>query len=67
MSNEKFNLTPQQKLFRGTIFIAAGIFLIVQVGMGESAAPIWVFISWGSAFVAFGALMAFLWSMRKKK
>ncbi|MCG3209895.1 MAG: hypothetical protein FOGNACKC_03522 [Anaerolineae bacterium] len=67
MSDRKFGLTSQQKIWRGLIFIAAGIFLIIQVAVGDAASGFWVTVSWLAAFVAFGALMLFLWSMRQKQ
>lgn len=67
MSDQKFGLTSRQNILRGLVFIAAGIFLIIQIAVGDTAGSVWVLISWLAALVAFGALMLFLWSMRQKK
>lgn len=67
MNEPKFNLTQQQKIYRGLVFIASGIFVIIQIGVGESASPLLVWISWFSAVVAFGAMLAFIWSMRQNQ
>jgi uncharacterized membrane protein len=65
MNEPKFSLTRQQKIYRGLVFIAAGIFVIIQIGIGDSASPLLVWISWFAATVAFGAMLAFIWSMRQ--
>ncbi|GAB4434286.1 MAG: hypothetical protein Kow0031_16010 [Anaerolineae bacterium] len=65
MNEPKFGLTRQQKIYRGLVFVAAGIFIIIQIGFGDSAGPLLVWISWFAAAVAFGAMLAFIWSMRQ--
>lgn len=67
MSEPKFSLTPNQKIYRGLVFIAAGVFIIIQIGIGDTAGPLLVWISWFAAAVAFGAMLAFIWSMRQNQ
>jgi uncharacterized membrane protein len=69
MPDQKWELTPRQKTLRGIIFIAAGIFLILQMiaPVDQNPSPLVVFISWGAAFVAFGSMLAFIWDLRRPR
>ena len=67
MDDPKFRLTQNQKIFRGLVFIAAGVFIIIQLGIGEDAGPFLVWLSWFAAAVAFGAMLVFVWSMRQNQ
>jgi len=49
------------------IFIATGVFIIIQLTGGENPHPAAVAFAWTSALVAFVSLLAFLWSMRQKQ
>lgn len=65
--NKRFDLDKQQKFLRGLVFLSAGVFLLIQFTAGDSPDPYLLTLSWVAAGVAFGAMVAFIWSMRPKK
>lgn len=63
MAKQNFKFTETQRYLRGILFIAAGAFMMIRFAARDSSSLFFIYASWFTAIVAFGALVLYIWSV----
>ena len=63
MTNEKFKLSAHEKFYRGVLFIAAGVFLVIRFAARGDESLFFTYATWIVGLIALLALTLYIWSV----